>query len=219
MGKVGVGEGIIPSSLLKVEDLVHLWGRLLLCFGKINTNLKLYGHCQPECRCFLFWFSIVNSHAFGDRDCLFVPFFNLRFERGIVEERSMDWSLWMRLFSVEVCRVAYKRLQSSWGGWRGPGTIAWGPRWHILAESWGGHFVRLCTEHSIPPELWAYGRQQPWMLGTPQKASPVEAPVNPTWWLVWVDGFMTSFEMPHWELPEICEGNISWSGVQCRCNA
>lgn len=67
---MGVGEAIIPSSLLNVENLVYLWGRLLLRFGKIDTNLKLCSHCQPECRS-LFWFSI----GFGDRDGLFVPFF------------------------------------------------------------------------------------------------------------------------------------------------
>lgn len=63
---------MVVSSLLEVENLVHHWGRLLLCFGKINPNLKLRSHCQPACS--LFWFSNVNSHALGNRGCLFVPF-------------------------------------------------------------------------------------------------------------------------------------------------
>lgn len=59
---------------------------------------------------------------------------------------------------------------------------------------------------------------------TPQGASPTEAPFpGPPRTLhselLWMDGFVTSSEMPHWELPEIFEGNNARSRAHCHCNS
>ena len=107
---------------------------------------------------------------------------------------------------------------------RGPGIVALGPRGHISVQSWTkGHSVYLCTERSIPPEPCGHQRRQHGCWDPTRtisgRGSCRRPPRAPPRCLLWIEGFVTSFEMPHWELPEISEGNIACSRPQCHCNS